>query len=169
MGLCCLTKPEPFHDGVAASVMRCQSSSAWAAPSTVTRRGLPPKSHAIWGAAVGHNCCMAQGECFKGRDKEQGEVFCMTPKGVHVQEGQAQKDTSPGSRRGFSARGGSRGEYKTLTKWEKPGEKHKAGNTVFKPIGNYRGGEEFKQTNETSGDTKMTGKFLEKGAGMRRD
>lgn len=65
--------------------------------------------------------------------------------------------------KGCFNRGASRGRYRTLTNWEKPGEKRKAGNTMLKLIGNYRGGEQFKQPNGILRNTIMTGKFWRKG------
>lgn len=64
-------------------VTRYQSSSAWPAPGAVAKSGPPPESHAIRGAAVGHNSSAAQMECIEGRDKEQGEAFCVISKGVY--------------------------------------------------------------------------------------
>lgn len=42
---------------------------------------------------------------------------------------------------------------------------------MYKPMFVYfgRGGEQIQQTSAASKDTKMTGKFLEKGAGRRKD
>lgn len=60
----------------------------------------------------------------------------------------------------FLNMGGSRGKT-----WEE----HKVGFTIYKPMGNTKGGEQIQQTNGASKDPKMIGESLGKGVGMRRD
>lgn len=73
----------------------------------------------------------------------------MVSKAVYPQKRSGKKDREPKSSRTYK-QGGLMGTVQFLTNRENMGEDNRRRLTIYKPMGNRRGGEQIKQTNGAS-------------------